>query len=61
MLTLDAALPGLLAEDRLREHGIRGLEPDTVYDLMMLATGDADQADDLRIERIQQIMDERSG
>ena len=53
-------MPGLLAEDRLREHGVRGMDPDAAYDLMLLATGDADQAEDARVARMEQMMDERS-
>ena len=56
MLALEAALPGLQAEDSLRRHGVSKFDPDTVHELVLSMTGDRDAADDAAAKRQQDIM-----
>jgi len=54
---LELARPGIMARRRL-EAGIRGLDPESVYQLAMMAFGDEARADHWRADAIRNRYDE---
>lgn len=60
-MSLEAAYPGLLADDLLRSRGHQAFDPDTLHRLVLLSTGDKEFADDMAAKREQQTFDEKKG
>jgi hypothetical protein len=56
---MEAALPALLAERILLDKGHRSFMPETLYKLVLQATGSVEAADTAAADREQQIMDEK--
>jgi hypothetical protein len=60
LISLSAAMPGLQAEEALRDHTIHAFDPETVYRLVLAATGSKEEADTARCSRMSAIMAEAS-
>lgn len=61
---MEAALPGLLAEQALRRHGANAYDPDTVEQLVLAMTGSKAAAENAACDREREIAreaDRRAG
>lgn len=53
-----AAMPILKLQEAIEANGYRGVDPEEAYELCLKAYGNEEQAEEVRCQRMRQIMDE---